>query len=528
MLPHAAAAGLFLLILVQFYLPGQGFTALIKFGADEAPRYLPELRAMNFYAERDSHGYDAQYYAQIAMHPQLNHPALRDAVDSLPYRARRILFCWTAYGLGLGQPEWVLHVFAVQNILCWLVLGWVLLRWFPPHGPQNFLRWFAVMFSFGLVVSVRDSLMDGPSLLLIALGVLLLEAGRTWWSALLLGVAGLGKETNLIAGAAFAPDNWLDRAAWRGAVMRGLLVVAPLFLWLLFLQVRLGAAGDLGARNFDWPFFGYLGKWRETLQPFLGEGSREIGRGNACVMIALTVQWLFFALRPRWQSVWWRIGAGYAALLVVLGEAVWEGYLGASPRVLLPMTLAFNLTVPRTWRWWPVLLLGNLLVWPSVDTMSSPPGTVDTRINGPRLLRVTEDGRELAAQFDAGEWYPHERSYFDYWRWSRGPAHVVVQNPHPYPVFADVSLRLKSSDERHVTLRAGERTLWSGPTAQPVELAFPNVRLEPGDNVWFFDTDRPPAAPPNGDTRLIAFRVCDLVIKLTGPLPPPGQVAPRP
>src|SRR6185295_9966545 len=97
-----------------------------------------ELRATPHYEMAGSSGYDAQYYAQIAMHPRLSDPEIRNAVDDLPYRARRILFCWTAYALAFGNPAGALQVYAVQNIVCWLALAVLLLRWFPPVSWGNF------------------------------------------------------------------------------------------------------------------------------------------------------------------------------------------------------------------------------------------------------------------------------------------------------------------------------------------------------------------------------------------------------
>ena len=96
--------GFFILAVVQFYMPGTGFTCLIFFGGKPEMRRIKELKTVNYYVEEDSYGYDAQYYAQIAIKPLLLSRDLLAAMDNLPYRARRILFCWTAYVLGLGRP----------------------------------------------------------------------------------------------------------------------------------------------------------------------------------------------------------------------------------------------------------------------------------------------------------------------------------------------------------------------------------------------------------------------------------------
>ena len=109
------------------------------------------------------------------------------------------------------------------------------------------------------------------------------------------------------------------------------------------------------------------------------------------MLIALTVQAFFFIFRPRWQDPWWRVGAAYTLLLIFLGDAVWEGYPGAASRVLLPMTLAFNILVPRARRWWAVLVLGNLTVIYSSDTLK-PPGSISFAAEGPRALLIAVNG----------------------------------------------------------------------------------------------------------------------------------------
>ena len=76
--------------------------------------------------------------------------------------------------------------------------------------------------------------------------------------------------------------------------------------------------------------------------------------------------------RADWRSRWWRVGAVFLTLMLVADPVVWEGYPGAYTRVLLPMTLAFNLLLPgRKW-FWPLLVLGNLSVIPGIQALRIP------------------------------------------------------------------------------------------------------------------------------------------------------------
>lgn len=512
---YAGTAVIFLAVCAQFYLPDKGFTYTVMFGDRMNPRYLPELQSTPHFELPDSYGYDAQYYAQIAMRPRLTDTELQQAVDNLPYRARRILFSVIPYALAGGDAVAALHIFAVQNIVCWVLLGILLLRWFPPGTPDNFVRWAGVMLSFGLCFSVRGALVDGPSLLLIAVGMALLEMGRPWVSATVLGIAGLAKETNILAGAAFAVPERNDVRGWGLTILRGALVLLPLAAWVICLKLWLGSGGDAGARNFALPFAGFVEKWGETFAQLRADGFKSFARWNLFVLVALTVQFLFFAVRPNWRNPWWRIAAAYSLLMVMLGQAVWEGYPGAASRVLLPMALAFNILVPRGRWWWLVLVLGNLAVIPSADVMN-PPGRDGYRIAGTRELRVANSsGKAMEVIFNE-HWYAPEKSHFEYWRWSDGGGVVTIRNPHAETLVVDVEFVLRAAGVRTVTVRHGETIWWHGElrAGQPETVELLALRLPPGDTVVHFETDQPAVPASAEDLRRIAFNVRNLKIRL--------------
>src|SRR3954469_6429028 len=198
---YVLGVAIFVWCVAQFFHRDTGFSSLISIGDMLGESKVTALRQVPHYIYESSPGYDGAYYVQLALYPTLDNPELKKAIDNLPYRARRILFSWTAWALGLGRPAWIVQAHALLNVLCWLVLAWVLLRWFPPTSWENFLRWAAMMFSHGLCMSVRHSLVDGPSLLLVALALRWLEEGRRVAGAVTLALVGLGKETFLLAAA---------------------------------------------------------------------------------------------------------------------------------------------------------------------------------------------------------------------------------------------------------------------------------------------------------------------------------------
>ncbi|MBC8041338.1 MAG: hypothetical protein H7Y06_12405 [Opitutaceae bacterium] len=509
-----------------YYREGKGFTAMVMFGDQFGGHALPELKATPHVVMVNSAGYDGQFYAQIAMRPDLESPELDDAVDNLAYRARRILFSWTAHVLAGGNAVGALHVYSVQNIVCWLLLGWLLLRRFPPTGWDTFGRWFAVMFSLGLVVSVRSALIDGPAFMVIVIAMTLVEMRRPWAAAIAFGVSGLGKETAILGAVALPVPAGRDGRVWGRWILQGVLVVLPLLLWLLHLR-GLFADSHLGQGNFSLPFTGFVKKWAEVWNQELLAGGGSVFVRSQLSLFSLTVQWLFIVLRPQFHSAWWRLGAVHAVLLIVLGDAVWEGFPGGVFRVLLPMTLAFNVLVPAGRRWLPVLVLGNLSVVTSFFILGAPPVSQDAaRFEGPReLMLAPATGKEIGARFDA-RWSEPENANGQRWRWNSGTAEMVVRNPHDFPLVAQASLSLQTIEVREVRLLVDGREYWRGrlEAGQTTRVEVSGIILPPGESVWEFATDipgRPPAGNP-ADTRLLAFNLRDCVITLSrGQAPPP-------
>lgn len=493
-----------------FYLPEQGFTYLIQFGEKMHRIYLPEIKAVNHYEMPNSVGYDSQYYAEMALRPNPADPLLRRSVDGLPYRARRILFPALAWLVGGGDPARVLNVFALENVVCWFLLAALLFRWLPPVSWGNCLRWAAVLLSFGLIFSVARALLDGPSLVLIAAGMALAESRRPWLSAAVLGLAGLGKDTNVLAAAGMRLPERTDERAWGSWIARCALVLLPLAAWMLCLRAWLGRAEDMGdSRNFAPPFTALVQKLEDSVAQLMAEGYPSLAKYDLLVMAGLLAQFFFFAFRRRWRDPWWRLGAAYAVLMVFLGTAVWENYPSAAARVLLPMTLAFNITVPRR-RWWPVLLLvGNLGILASADIFK-PPGRESFVVQGANSLRINpKDGSKVEAIYGAKNWWRPEKSRWEFWRWSMGDSSITIRNPQPFALVAGLRFRLRSVDERAAIISLGKTVLWSGmlPPGDAVRARIDGIELAPGDTVLEFRSDRPAAFPGNNDPRRLSFSV---------------------
>ena len=359
----ALACG-FLLMVGRHYHAGLGFTELLILPEDGHAFETPALQAVPHYHHPPTHAYDGQFYVQLALDPLLNDPRLDRALDNPPYRARRILFSWSAWLLGLGRPAWIVHAYTVQNIVFWLFLALWLARRYPADDWRGLAVWIAVMFTHGLLASVRMALLDGPSLLTIALAVTLSERGRPIGSALLIGIAGLGRETNLLAASALGGTLSRPRRPLLTIAAVAFLIVAPVALWFDYLRSVYRDTVLASGGPVTWPFTVFADQWWSVVRA--GARGQRLPFGHVAALVSLTVQAGYLVARAEPRNPWWRLGIAYAALLVSISVPVWEGDPGAATRTILPMTLAFNMLLPSTRSFWPWLLAGNLttlLAW---------------------------------------------------------------------------------------------------------------------------------------------------------------------
>ena len=491
----------FLLLVGRFYETGTGFSSLISIGALVDANSVPALRAVPHYVYEDSYGYDGTYYVQLALHPWLNEPALDTAIDNPSYRARRILLPWTAWVLGAGRPAWIVQAYALINVGCWLGLAWLACSWFPPGTFGNFIRWFGLLFSAGMCLSVRHALTDGPGLLLMADAMRLWELHRSKSSLFAFALAVLAKETSVLAGGFLAGPPFRHARTWIHAFLLGTCVVAPTALWMLVVRIRFGDVHDSGVNNFAFPFFGFAEKWGTIAAEILRDGLIQLHVATLLSSLALLTQLVF--LLSRWQvaRVWWRVGVGFAVLAMFVSQPVWEGYPGAAPRVLLPMALAFNVLIPTTRRWLPLLLLGNLSCVAGLSDLRPPASEFFHVQGGARVVVNLGDG-----------WYATESQGFRSWRWSSQDGFMTVSNPNPDDIRIQLKGRLSTTVPRTVSIWADGTEIWrTAMTSRWAELEAPEFRVRAGSSLRLeFRTDRPAIRPDSGDLRALTFAVHDL------------------
>ena len=489
----AAAVLLFAVLVARFWHPVYGFTRFLQLDAANESTEIGAFRTQPIYVYRNTGGYDGQYYAQIAYHPLLNAPELKTAVDNLNYRARRILPAALAWIIGGGHPGQIARVYAWLNLAAWLALAGLSWRVIEVQSGKGFAAWLGILFSAGALTSVRFALTD---LIAATLTLAALTRGRAT-----LALAALSRETALLALPGLWTRPWLSRK--NGFVT--LVAALPLALWLAYIQWRLGP-GDAGFSNFTWPLQGWAEKGVSSVRALNGPIDFALAFSTFLAVAGLTVQAAYCLFRPRLSDPWWRVAAAYTVLLAFLGQAVWEGFPGATFRAVLPLTLACNLLMTRHRASWPWLIGGNLGVVAGLVALWQVP--VD-----PAELGAARAHGQSVLVWEASGWYGAEHTARHRWAWASGPATLRIEGWPRGVSAAHFQLEFRSTQPQRVTVRQGSAVRWTGDIGPNKTTAEWDVRLADGRATLALQPDRP-AVPESADAhaRALAFAVYDLKV----------------
>ncbi len=464
--------GLFFWVMGQYWHPRTGFTSLLQIDRLMAADAIPSFHDPRIYVYPEEGSYDGGYYAQIATSPALKDPALKPAVDDLGYRARRILLGAVAWVLGGGEPIAVAHAYAWLNLFLWAGFAAVLWRLFPANDWRGSLAWIFLLFGAGVVFSVRLALTDLAAALLTALSLGLIERNRPNAAAGLLGLAGLARETAVLGAVAFWPAKAEGQPRRLVPVaLRVAAVGAPLLLWLLYVHHAVGGS-SAGQRNISWPLAGWAGRWIELFQSPEAAGNPRFFWETLLAHVALTAQIAYLALRPRRECPWWRVGAAYAVLCLFLGPAVWGGFPGATTRVLLPLTLAFNVRAVRDRAAVLWLIVGNLTILSGIHTLEIPGTPHQLPARG---AWYSHHVLETDQRWAVAEWNSKWR-----WAWSAGEGAVTLQT-WPRRDRAKVELQVRGVTPRELEVSHAGAVLWRGTIGdRPQWVPLPELPLEDG------------------------------------------------
>jgi len=326
-----------------------GLTRLLRFGDRLDDRRMAVLRDEPLHVFAGA-GYDGQYYAQLAIDPDLSKPEVQGMMDYPRYRPRRMLLSAVVHVLtGFGASPWLtLHVYALANVVVWLALGGWLWRRVAGDGPAGTAVWLACMLSLGALDSVRLALTDLPATFLVLLAVTAVELGRSRSALVALAAAALTRDTTLLAVPAVAAGSLRVRRTWIEHAINTLVIAAPLAAWTLWINTQIAAGTVTGFNHFAFPFVGLVHQ--------LATCGRELLAGNLdsrylfgfIAVFSFGWQAVYVLRRCRLETLavnpWLRVGLPFALFYFVIGDAVWNGYWAVA-RTCLPLTFAFNLLV---------------------------------------------------------------------------------------------------------------------------------------------------------------------------------------
>lgn len=474
------AVTLLFALVARFWHPVYGLTALIQLDAPNDDLKITAFREHPVYVHRDTGGYDGLYYAQIAYDPLLKSPELPRAIDNLSYRARRILPSVVSWTLAAGQPAAIVHIYSFLNLVAWLALAALLWRLLAVANFRGWLAWACILFSCGSLSSVRLALTDLPMTTLLVAALYAAERARPKSAVAYLAAAALSRETALLGAVGLITRPWFSLRN----ILTGAAVAAPLFAWLAYIRWRVGPA-DAGWANLTLPLAGLVEKTCTAISDLTLLDDRLLAWTTLLAVVGIIVQAVFFASRWRiFTEAWWRVGAAYAALMATLGTAVWEGYPGAFTRVLLPLTLAFNVLAHRTRAAVTWLILGNLGVAAGFIVLRDFP--VNTR----ELFAGRSGGAATVVQIDKG-WFGAERTSKHVWSWSSGRSQLTVETWSESAVTAQFDFALRGLNPRTVIIKQGNVEIWRGPVGEKTTRHSVTLRLAPGRTSLEFSSDTP-------------------------------------
>ncbi len=500
-----AAVVAFLLLFARYYHPVYGFTPLIQLDASNDNYKIPEFRELPIYVHRETGGYDGLYYAQLAYHPTLDAPDLREAIDNLSYRARRMLPSTLAWVLAAGQKAWIARVYSVLNLVAWLGLAALLWRILDVRDARGWLGWAGVMFSAGALISVRLALTDLIAVGFIAVAMTATERGRTGGATVALAASCLTRETAVLAVIGAWERPWVSRrnlqltlGAW-----------VPLGLWLLYVLWRIGP-GNPGIDNLTLPVMGFVEKWLEAIYSVGLHPDWPLTVSTLLCTLGLTVQAVYLITHRDLASGWWRLGAGYTVLMFCLGRAVWEDFPGAATRVLLPLTLAFNVIAHRSRAATTWLLLGNLTVLAGLVALRDPP------TNPRELAALSSRGVAGIAEIGGG-WHGREADKSHTWLWTARRGTIRIDAWPRADATIELRFQLRALTPRSVVVRQRGRELAQFDIGTSRSTHTLPVRIEAGQTEIEFLTLAPPT--PEGThpgARELGFALYDPRLALPG------------
>ncbi len=221
-------------------------------------------------------GYDGQFYWRLAADPfNLRLAPLFGIPMDHALRDNRIFYPLASWAFALGRPQWASVGLVVANVVAILAITYLAVRVSREVNRSPYWA-LLVLLVPGLVGSLSRDLTEIFSALLVVAGLLAFRREWYWMVALAWSLAGLTRETNILAAGCLGVMSLyaivrkqrrisLQEVAW---VVPGLVFV----LWQVIAYRMVGSfplASSSGTGDLGWPFWGFVqgaGRWLPSLQ----------------------------------------------------------------------------------------------------------------------------------------------------------------------------------------------------------------------------------------------------------------------
>jgi hypothetical protein len=336
------------------FSPQTYFTSLVYYGSDFYAKAIPEVQDIKP-TVNSKIGYDGQFYSQIAIHPSLKTPGMREALDLPAYRAMRPLLPWLSYLAGFGRPFWILQAYALSNLFFWYLLLFGMLRYLRPTVGRDYLCILAACLSSGPLFSLQRALIDLPAATFCLFGAFLAEQ----FAVVAIAAAVLTKESYILQ-LVERPFHGGKTGSVAPVVIKYACILIPALLWHFYVHVTFGFA-QFGRTNFGWPFSGYFTAIAVAIRTLSHKDISFFSATSLLAPMSLLVQGLYLFSATRTPFPYRRTGMVFAAISIFLSGDVFVEQLSYC-RDLIPVSLAFNIALmqnpPRRFVSW--FVTGNI------------------------------------------------------------------------------------------------------------------------------------------------------------------------
>ena len=126
------------------------------------------------------------------------------------------------------------------------------------------------------------------------------------------------------------------------------LLVVPLLLWGDYLRSIYRSTIFAGRDQFAVPGSAFLGTLGRVVSATVAGGLLSANVLQLCI-----VDFARRAGHLSWRATvdpshrWWRVALGYVVLMLLIGRVLWDPTTGAITRVMLPVTVGFNVLLLR-------------------------------------------------------------------------------------------------------------------------------------------------------------------------------------